>query len=665
MAVAAFVKGALIEIEGRPYKLSRQTDLNKWQVEDQVSGYYKDYTKDELNHKYIKNDLIFINDSEFHQDKKQAVTIAKRQTVATLNLNAEQLKELKQKVSYVVAVEYLPVSEKLMKPAIQEVWEKLGSTGQRPNWITVARWKKRYLQNSNDAHSLWYRNYRKGNRKLRYPLQVIRIVEDVIEQEYLTRERKSVTDIVDFAIVMVERKNEMLPPEMQLPLPTRKLVQRYINTIDIFDRYAARYGNLAAIKKFRSVLHMNIVDGPMKRAEIDHTQLDLMVIDEETGMPLGRPWVTVCIDWFTRCILGIYVGFEPPSYLTVARCLKQAFLPKLDLGETYPEINNDWMPHGLMSKLVVDNGLEFHGHSLEAVCLALGIDLQFTPRKTPWWKGAVERFIGTMNRGVAHGNPGTTFSNIFEKGDYDPVKNAAITLNLLKLILNKWVVDVYHQKPHRSLDNLPPAVKWSTSVTPEEILIPDNPARLDAILGSVDKRVLTHKGIEFLGLFYNSNELANLRRRKGDVLKVDIRIDEGDLGHIHVIAPDGSDVFRVPCIDFEYANGLTAWQHGVCKRYARIYQNLGNNSNAWRHAKVEISEMVRQEMFGRKKKKTNAKAARFANASAKSSSINITNRPAQLPRGEIIIDVPKPVIDVTVYGGTAVPRKFKAIIKSR
>jgi hypothetical protein len=31
-----------------------------------------------------------------------------------------------------------------------------------------------------------------------------------------------------------------------------------------------------------------------------------------------------------------------------------------------------------------------------------------------------------MNRAVAHGVPGTTFSNIFEKGDYNPAKHAVV-----------------------------------------------------------------------------------------------------------------------------------------------------------------------------------------------------------------------------------------------
>lgn len=664
MAIAGFVKGGLVEIEHHKYKLTRKVDLNIWQLEDSLSGQFKTFSHAELQHLYVNQKLIFVNDTEFYESNAVSESRKKRQEVAALDLDSAQLKRLKEQTAYVMAVENLPTSENILKPAIRKVWEKLGRQGKPPNWISVVRWKKRYFQSSHDGNSLRHRHYLKGNRSERYPIQVLEILKDSIEQIYLTRERNTVEATLNHAIVMVERKNKMLPSELQLPLPTRKLVQRFIDYMDSFDRHAARYGNLAATKKFRSVLHMNVSNAPMECAEIDHTQLDLMVIDETTGMPLGRPWVTICIDRYTRCILGIHIGFEPPSYLTVARCLKHAFLPKVDIREKYPDIENEWLAHGVMLKLIVDNGLEFHGISLEAVCLALGIDLQFTPRKTPWWKGIVERVIGTMNRNVAHGHPGTTFSNIFDKGDYDPVKHAAITLNTLKLTLNKWIVDDYHQKPHRSLDNISPDKKWTSSINPEEIFVPDNPARLDAILGSVDQRTLTHKGIEYLGMFYNSPDLVGLRRRMGEKLKVEIRVDQGDLGHIHVIAPDSSEIFRVPCLDMDYADGLSSWQHEVCKRYARTHLTIGNNSNAWRHAKVAISEIVQREMFGRKRK-INAKAARFGNASSEKHTSKKTDHQSKHISDTRTLDVVALPMPTASLPPANFSKQFKPLIESR
>ena len=150
---------------------------------------------------------------------------------------------------------------------------------------------------------------------------------------------------------------------------------------------------------------------------------------QETRRPFARRWsstIKVVCRWegppsrpastATRCILGIYIGFNPPSYQSVAACLKDCFLPKVNLHRDYPGIVNEWPAYGVMHNLVVDGGLEFYSASLEQVCLSLNINWIAAPRRTPWFKGKIERFLGTMNRAVAHGVPGTTFSNIFEKG---------------------------------------------------------------------------------------------------------------------------------------------------------------------------------------------------------------------------------------------------------
>lgn len=663
MSVSSFVKRSLVEIDERPFKLLRKIDNEAWQLEDQRTGKIREENIKTLLKDYANGTLVFINDTEAHSSREQALAERKRNNVTVLEVDEKQLARMRMIRAYVKAVDNLPTSEKLFKPVISEVWAKLGSQGTPPNWITVSRWRRKYILHGNDAYSVLPRNYRKGNRKARYTAEVIRIVKQAIENVYLTRERNTVQDTLDSAIVHVERENKLLPTSMQLALPTRRMLQTLINEIDQFDRYAARYGQQAAIRKFRAVLHMNVTQHPLECAEIDHTKLDLIVVDEESGLPLGRPWVTVCIDRHTRCVLGVYVGFEPCSYLSVSRCLKHAFKPKVDLKDMHPEITNEWCAFGVMQRLIVDNGFEFHSDSLEKVCFLFGIDLQFTPRKTPWWKGIVERFIGTMNRGVAHGTPGTTFANIFEKDDYDPLKNAVITLGQLKLILNKWIVDVYHQKPHRSIDNMPPAIKWSSGINIEEINLPENLENLDAVLGATAERVLTHKGIEYEKLFFNSSELASLRRRLGDRLKVDIRVDEGNLGRIFVIAPDSSDVIEVPCLDRAYADGLSLWQHRVCKRYANLYLDMGSNANAWRHAKEHIREIIQQEVLGHKKR-TNSKAKRFM---GEASVVESSPPAASAYQAEAPLNPLLPTENFNTYEAVPmlVAKKFKALIEIR
>ncbi|RBH40617.1 integrase, partial [Pseudomonas sp. MWU13-2860] len=57
----------------------------------------------------------------------------------------------------------------------------------------------------------------------------------------------------------------------------------------------------------------------LERVEIDHTPFNIFVIDEESMLVLGRPYITVIIDCHTRMILGFYLSFSPPSIEAVLR----------------------------------------------------------------------------------------------------------------------------------------------------------------------------------------------------------------------------------------------------------------------------------------------------------------------------------------------------------
>jgi putative transposase len=295
--------------------------------------------------------------------------------------------------------------------------------------------------------------------------------------------------------------------------------------------------------------------------------------------------------------------------------LKDCFLPKVNLKEEYPEIVNEWAAHGVMRQLVVDGGQEFYSKSLEQVCLSLGIEWCAAPRRQPWFKGKIERFFGTFNRGVAHGIPGTTFSNIFEKDDYDPSKHAVVKFSTLKWIIRKWIADVYHQETHRALQTTP-ARMWASSIRPEDIRLPDESTQLEAIMGRVYRRVLTHKGIEFEGLFYSSPEVNDLRIKDGSNLEVEIRVDESDIGSIYVVWPKTNSTYRVLARNIEYANGISLWQHSIFKKWQREKDPSNQNPYGWLKAQEEIQRRIEEDLH-LKRRRTRMRVARFKEASEK------------------------------------------------
>lgn len=616
MALAYFNKGQQVLLDDARYQLARQISETEWQLENLSTGRMKDYTLKELHTLYTAGRLRFLVNSASGSRADYMAVHGERQIVALDLLETELQEETKRRYAYVKAVmnaRLIIYTSATINPIIETVYRQINDKKRKPNWSTVNRWRKRFIDGGKDIRAMVPRNAMKGNRERRVPEQVIEIVRKAVNEKYMTREKPTMIDTRDHAIKLVNDENKLLPSAARLPLPTATMVKSVIGEIDAYDRSLARDGYPIAQAKFRAVLGSVIADKPLQRVEIDHTIFDVMLIDDDSLLPLGRPTVTACIEVRSRCALGIYIGFEPPSADTVAQCLKHAFLPKTGLREMYPSVNNEWEAYGVMETLVVDNGLEFHSERLEAMCFPFGINIQYSPRKKPWFKPYIERFLGSLNRGTAHGMPGTTFANIFEKADYDATKNAVLTLSQFKEVVNKWVVDYYHQQLHRTLGRKPIDV-WREEANPDSIPFPCDVNELDFLLGATETRTVTHKGVELNSLFYNSKSLATLRAKHGDKLKANIRYQPSDLGCIYVIDPDNGNSLKVPALNAEYASGLSLWSHKIIRRYAREHLD-SEDIVALAEAKEAIRDIVRGALND-KKLKTRKKAARYKASSS-------------------------------------------------
>jgi hypothetical protein len=145
---------------------------------------------------------------------------------------------------------------------------------------------------NHDSHALLPRTRK---RRHNWPREILDICGEAIETIFLTRERGTMQETLNFAVrriieINLTRHDRGLDA---LCIPSRRLFERLLREIPAFDIYCARYGRRAAIVKFRSVKGHTITSAPLERAEIDPTPLDLFVVDKEAFIPLGRPYVTL------------------------------------------------------------------------------------------------------------------------------------------------------------------------------------------------------------------------------------------------------------------------------------------------------------------------------------------------------------------------------------
>jgi putative transposase len=541
-------------------------------------------------------------------------------------------KELDRRFSYVRAVIKARLdkyTEETLEPIIQKVATVIGDA-KPPSVGTLCRWLRFYHESGNDVRALVPATKARGNRQRRFfgrrikngelrndpraqgrATKIAELLDQAVDEVYLNNQRFTIQAVYDALLVKVSDANGFRDSDDQLPEPDKSSIYDAVSKLDDYDVIAARYGKDIADAKYRAVGQGPRPTRPLERVECDHTTTDLFVIDPEMMLPIGRAFLTWMICVYTKMILGFYISFNPPSYLTVMECLKHAIRPKTYVRKKYSSIRNDWNPYGIPEMLVVDNAREFHGRNLEDACHQLGIVLQFSQRGKPWLRPTVERSYLTVATQLHHQLPGTTFSNIFDKADYEPGKTAIVTPDTLDEVTHKWIADIYQKSAHRGIKDVP-ALRWEKGIAEWPPALPVNSEFLDVALGYTEERVPSARGIELDNLFYNDDDLAMVRHTLEPSKKVIVKRNPSDLSLIHVYDEKHDKYLPVPAIDQDYTKGLTLYQHTVISRYVRdeLKRNVSILSLA--RAKQEMQEIVQREWTaGKSKNKTRKRLARW------------------------------------------------------
>lgn len=530
-----------------------------------------------------------------------------------------------------------------LKPLLTYIAQQLGDP-EAPSTITIYRWFKRKLQHKDHPLALLEKPHARGWFGCRFPTEVQEALIELIETRYLESPGCSIVDLRDALHAQIQALNQLRTADSLLPLPSYDTIRRTTLAYPAYVRAVAKFGKQEASIRFRTSLAGPKSKFILEAAEVDHTPIDLFVVDEQTGMPLGRPWLTVILDRKSRMILGIYVSFGGPSTEAVFGCLHNAILPKSYVLERYPRVEGEWPCYGLMETLVCDNGLEFHSRALEQACFALGIILQFCPKRKPYFKGMVERALGSISRNFLHAQKGTSLANWMERHGYDPLKTAVATFDELMHALHIWIVDVYSPSFHRGLKRTPLAV-WKDGTHDNPPALPDLKV-LDVALTEGEERVLWHYGIELFNLRYNSREVYSIRHQLGEKVTVRVRYHRADLGHIYVIHPGTGEAIKVPAVEFDYASGLRLEVHQlICQELREAGLSETNPLNRAR-AKERIRQVIGEQLAS-KKLKNRKRATRLSGAN----SLQIPT-----PRPDVMSVISQ---EVQAVLPTVIPRQFK------
>ncbi len=302
---------------------------------------------------------------------------------------------------------------------------------------TLRDWVKKY-KTAQQTYGIGYlgllsKHGYKGRRESRLDNSLITKMEEYITKHFenSTQEtRKSV-----YNRLCEECKQEGLkPPSLKTFLKAIEKRDRYLQTLHRQGRRAA-YQTESPLD---SEVFLPHATRPFERAHLDHTPLDIFVVDSRTGLVLGKPWLSVMIDDYSRRVLGSYLTFEAPSAISVLMVLKNCI-------KRYQR---------LPQYIVVDNGKEFHSTAFETFLAVYGVHLMHRPPAEARYGTRIERYFGTINTQMLknlRGNSQATKTPRQMTKSVDPRRQAIWTLRALREKLEEYFFDIYDRSQHSSL----------------------------------------------------------------------------------------------------------------------------------------------------------------------------------------------------------------------
>ncbi|NOH94994.1 transposase [Vibrio sp. AIC-3] len=460
-------------------------------------------------------------------------------------------------------------TEKNLNPILSLIEPELQLTP--PSWRTLATWKKYYFEAGKDPCALIPKHMFKGNRQKEMDSQSL--IDEAIQNVYLTRERLSVAESYRYYKSRVIQINRGIVEGKIKPISERSFYNR-IHGLPPYEVAIARFGKRYADREFRSVGQQVAATKPMEYVEIDHTPVPVILIDDELDIPLGRPYLTMLYDRFSKCIVGLSVNFRDPSFDSVRKALLNTLIDKSWLKNSYPSIKNDWPCHGKIDYLVVDNGAEFWTDSLEDSLRPFVTDIQYSQTAKPWRKSGIEKLFDQMNKGLVNSLPGKTFTNPTQLEDYNPKKDAVVRVSVFLELLHKWIVDYYHMAPDSRERDIP-YHKWKQSEWTPSYYSGAEKEQLRVELGLLRPRTIGVSGIRLHNLRYQSSELIEYRKywasNNGKKLFVKTKTDPSDISYIHVYLESEKRYIKVPAVDNSgYTKGLSLFEHERIQKVRRL-----------------------------------------------------------------------------------------------
>ena len=614
-------------------------------VDPDAPGPVHVFTNEQLWDWHDRGDLRFVT----RPDAKLPVGAQRslRRTLATMT--ERERSNVLRRLRYCRAIDEAGIGLKrcddLWQPLCDGVAKKLGDKVQ--HWKTHYRWWLAWASAGRDPRVLAGDERSRGRRQSRLDDIQLQSMEEGVA-EWLTLKRPTYATAQHAVNAAIRKKLgkhnvDRMIERGESPLVGYKPVRAHLIRIGRSTRLYRRHGAVEARRQMAAVYRGPASDLPLDRVDADFKYVGLFVIDDDTKLPLGTPYLAGAVDYFSGAVAGFDIGFDPPGSASASRLLAHVIERKTFDGlilddDGKPPVDGDWPVNGVPRYFNLDNDVAFHATHFRASASALGCDLNFLEPGDPHKKGMIESLWKSVAQSYLDMFPGKRL-RIFDKPphDYKPEDFAVISLKALRTFLTKAFVDVHNQtKDERSGQIRIERYREAARVDPPRPV----PAHEDILemVGCQVWRQASRKGVVIFGMHYNSDGLARYRSDFFDDPKVEVRYSPDDIGSVLVVDRPRGISIRVPCTLGDYATGLSLHQHRVVRRHAL---DKGVEGKLYREhleaAKTDLFQLGRDLFAKKKNRKLRQSMAQFFGMSPETLA-RVTGKTADPTANKSILD---------------------------
>ena len=327
----------------------------------------------------------------------------------------------------------LPVLEGL---SIKDINEGKATRRTIRNWVNS--YKQAEQQYGSGYIGLIPSIKKRGNRVQHLPDETLECVNTFLGENETVR---------DQSIKVLYGKLDSICKIKGIDVPSPKTFSKIIKSRPRYQRIMRTQGSRAAYEQEEFYWELEMTtprhgERAFHIAHLDHTEVDLEIAHSKTRRKLGKAWITIMMDAYTRRVLAFFITFNAPSYrsdmMVIRECVRRF--------NRLPQI------------IITDNGRDFKSTYFESLFAFYGVTLKRRPPHKARFGSVGERLFGTVMHQLIHNLMGNTkiMKNVRQvTKSVNPKNHVVWTLPALYELLKEYLYEFYDTNEHSALGESP------------------------------------------------------------------------------------------------------------------------------------------------------------------------------------------------------------------